>query len=160
VLPPAPYFFEEANMDGAPPIPAWFLSGLRDIDPGLVIYWNMFKSRFVIDRCINDAPHTHGIGCPRTHVMTVEDPEHGYMGPNDRILEKLRSQDAWTRYGGNDEAALLRQRAEHENAAAEWEAKRLEDARQTYRGRMLDDKAQLRHAIDLAKTFDIERVHK
>jgi len=147
------------SMD-APSIPEWFLVQLRSIDAGLVVYWNKFQNRFVIDRCINPAPHTHTAACERANVMICEDEEHGYMGPSDRILEKLRSMDAWTKYGSSGEPGLMRQRKERENAKAEWDRKAEEEARAIWRDGFRDDRVQVNRLVHLLQQHDVLRPNK
>ena len=131
------------------------MRGLRDIDAGLVIYWNRFKNRFVIDRCINPDPHTHDARCERANVLMVEDEEHGYMTPNDRVLDKIKAMDAWKNYG-----TLENQRRAREKAKAEHDAKVREDVRENYRLAMIDDKRQISQALDLIQRHDVLRPNK
>lgn len=140
------------SMD-APTIPESFMRGLHNIDPALVIYWNRFKNRFVIDRCTmqHDA---HTPFCERANVLIVETPEGIYMTPNEWILDKIKAMDAWTIYG-----TLENQRRTRENAKADWEAKRKEAAREAIRMAGLDNKKQLNAALDLIKRHDLARVH-
>ena len=145
---------------GAPAIPESFLEGLRGIDAGLCIYWNRFQHRFVIDRCINPAPHTHSITCARANVLICEDEEHGYMGPCDRILDRIRSMDAWTKYGDSGELGLMRQRKERENAKAEWDAKAKEEAKAVWRDGFRDDRVQVNKLVHLLQQHDILRPNK
>ena len=141
------------SMD-APTIPESFMRGMHNIDPGLVIYWNRFKRRFVIDRCQNNAPHTHNPGCERVNVTVVEDPEGGYMGPNDHTLDWFKSHDAWSKYG-----TLTNQRRTRENLKTDWDVKQKSDIREDYRNAALDNKAQLHQALHLIQQHDIGRIH-
>lgn len=146
------------SMD-APTIPEWFLTSLRAIDAGLVIYWNRHMNRFVIDRCINSVPHTHTPSCQRANVLICEDEEHGYMGPCDRILDKIKSMDAWTKYGDSGEIGLMRQRKERENAKADFDAKAAEDAKAIWRDGFKDDRCQINKLVHLLQQHDVARVH-
>jgi hypothetical protein len=127
---------------------------LRDTDPNLVIYWNPFKQRYMIDRVHRDSAGEH-----RHHVLTVEDPEGGFQNPGESHIQKIRALDAWSKFGGNDEAAMLRQRRERENAKAEYDARRQEEVKELWANAAKDDKAQLLKAYDLIKIHDMGRVH-
>lgn len=146
--------------ESAPEIPKWFLRQLREIDKGLVIYWNRFRGRFIIDRCIHANEHIGEctVSCERTNVMIVESQEGGYMPPNERVIEKIKSIDAWTKYGAG-EAGLMRQRKERENAKAEHDQKQIEDAKDNYKRAMLEDRAQINKARHLIQQHDLERIH-
>lgn len=140
-----------AQMDG-PSVPAYFMESLRHIDPQLTCYWNRFRNRFVIDRKTETGQ--------TTNVLIVEAPDGAFMMPNDRALDQLRSMDAWSNYGGNDEAALLRMRRKHEIAKEEHDAKILESSRENYKHGMLDDRAQINKALHLIQQHDVARPHK
>lgn len=142
------------SMD-APTIPEYFLRGLKDIDSGLVIYWNRFRNRFVVDRCTRAEPHTHGVSCERANVLIVEDDEKQFMMPCQWTLDKIKAMDAWTNYG-----TLENQRLARENAKADWDAKQKEKTKEEYRDAMLDDKRQLLRAIDLIQRHDVARPNK
>lgn len=136
-------------------IPDWFRRRLRDIDPALVVYFNPFRNFFCIDRCIKggDCLSTKHVECEKTNVMTFE-----HMG--EAALESLKSMDAWTKTGGNDEAALLKFRKAHEDAKAEYDSKARETSREDYRHGMLDDRVQINKALHLIQQHDVARVHK
>jgi hypothetical protein len=142
------------SMD-APSIPDYFMRGLREIDPCLVVYWNNFRKRFILDRCINPDPHTHNPSCERVNVTIVQDPEGGYMGPNDRTLDWIKAHDSWTIYG-----TLENQRRARENAKADFETKRVASAREGYKEAMLDDRVQINRALHLIQQHDVARPHK
>ncbi len=135
-------------------VSASFLQRLKDTDSGLVVYFNPFKGKFVIDRCTNPDIHTHGAACPRTHVMFIETPEGNFMEPNDRAIDKLRSMDAWQKFG-TAEKMLKAQ----ESAEAEYKETVREEAREGYKEAMLDDKRQIQQAIDLIKRHTMHEVH-
>lgn len=150
------------SMD-APTIPDSFLHRMHDIDPGLVIYWNRFRNRFVIDRCPHKPAHTAGAHCARVNVMIVDDGEGGYMGPCDRVLDKLKSMDSWTNFGGNgaeDLAVAERARRQREITKEEWEAKRKEQAREGYKEATRDNRVQINEVRHLIQQYDTARVHK
>ena len=132
---------------GAPSIPDFFLRGMRELDPALVCYWNPNLSRFVIDRKIERGE--------TTHVLVVQDPEGGYMTPNDRTLDWLKAHDAWMVYG-----SVENQRKARENAKAEFDAKRIEQAQRGYQEAVRDNRIQLNKAALLFDRHDISRVHQ
>lgn len=136
-------------------IPAWFRRRLRDIDRALVVYFNPFRGIFCIDRCVkgSDCLSSDHISCEKSNVMLFE-----HIG--EAAIEKLKSMDAWTNFGGNDEAALLRFRREHEIAKEEWDAKRREEAKQSYKDAQKDERLAVNHLKHLVEQHDIARVHK
>lgn len=140
------------SMD-APTIPETFMRGLRALDPALVIYWNRFKHRFVVDRCIL-GHDVHGPSCQRANVLIVETPEGLFMMPNDWTLDKIKAMDAWTNYG-----TLENQRRTRENAKADWDAKRHEATREAFKEAAIDNKSQINEALTLIKTHDLHHIH-
>lgn len=136
-------------------VPQWFRRRLRDIDAALVVYFNPFRGVFCIDRCVKgqDCLSRDHVECEKTNVMLFE-----HIG--EAALEKLKSTDAWTKFGGNDEAALLRMRREHEIAKEEFDAKAHEEARGNYRAGLLEDRAQVNKALHLIQQHDVARPHK
>lgn len=141
------------DVAGAPgKIPAWFAEQLGHLDAQLVIYWNPFRERFVIDRRTEDGQ--------TTNVLVVEDPEGGFMMPGDRALDKLRSMDAWSKFGGSDEAALQRFRREHELAKEEHDAKTAAEIQENWRLGLTDDRVQINKARHLIQQHDVARPHK
>ena len=136
-------------------IPAWFRRRLKDIDRALVVYFNPFRRVFCIDRCVkgSDCLSSDHVSCEKTNVMLFE-----HIGES--ALEKLKSMDAWTRFGGNDEAALQRSRRTHEIAKEDWEAKRREEARQSYRETQKDERLAVNKLKHLVEQHDIARMHK
>jgi hypothetical protein len=139
-------------------VPDWFRARLKDIDRALVVYFNPFQQQFCIDRCVkgSDCLLERHVPCEKTNVIMFP-----HMG--EAALEKLKSMDAWTKTGasgGNDEAALLRFRREHEIAKEEFDNKVREEARDGYRQGMLEDKPQILKALHLIQQHDVARPHK
>jgi hypothetical protein len=136
-------------------IPDWFRRRLRDIDRALVVYFNPFRRVFCIDRCVRgqDCLLSEHLPCEKTNVMLFE-----HIG--EAAIEKLKSMDAWTKFGGNDEAALLRFRREHEIAKEEFDAKRLAEAKKSYKDVQRDERLAVNHLKHLVEQHDIARVHK
>jgi hypothetical protein len=136
-------------------IPDWFRRRLRDIDHALVVYFNPFRRVFCIDRCVRgqECLLSEHLPCEKTNVMLFE-----HIG--EAAIEKLKSMDAWTKFGGNDEAALLRFRREHEIAKEEFDAKRLAEAKKSYKDVQRDERLAVNHLKHLVEQHDIARVHK
>ena len=136
-------------------VPDWFKRGLRNIDPALVCYYNRFQNHFCIDRCV------HGSDCPSSdHISCQKASVHVFEHMSESVLDKIRSMDAWTKYGDNGETGLMRQRKERENAKAEWDAKAAEDAKQVWRDGFRDDRVQINKLVHLLQQHDVARVHK
>jgi hypothetical protein len=142
------------SMD-SPTIPESFVRGLRDIDSGLVIYWNRFKNRFIVDRCIKPGQHTHDQTCERSNVLIVEDEQGMFMMPCDRILDRIKGMDAWTKYGSAE-----KQRKAREDAKAEWDQKNAAQIKENFRLACMDDKNQIQEALTLIQRHDVARPHK
>jgi len=135
-------------------VPDWFKRRLRDIDRALVCYYNPFKGEFCIDRCVkgSDCLSSDHVSCEKTNVLLFP-----HIG--EAVLDKLKGMDAWTKFGGNDEAALLRSRREHENAKAEHDEKVKASIAEDFKHATIDDKRQLQLAHHLIQQHDIARVH-
>lgn len=138
-------------------IPDWFRRRLKDIDRALVVYYNPLRSFFCIDRCVkgSDCLSEKHIECTKTNVLVFP-----HIGES--ALEKLKSMDAWTKtnaLGGDDEAALLKFRKEHEDAKAEYDANLREKAKQNWRDGLREDRVQLNKALHLIQQHDTARVH-
>lgn len=127
-------------------VPEWFRTRLRDTDPHLVVYFNPFRRRWVIDRKTEDGQ--------TTNVMICETDNGEPLDLSDNIIDRLRSIDAWSKHGSYE--------AYHQHnialAAADKE-KREAEIRENYRLAALDDKNQLQRAYDLIKTHDTARPH-
>lgn len=136
-------------------VPDWFKTRLRHIDPALVCYFNPFKRQFVIDRCIHgqDCLLSDHSFCQKTTVKLIPHITEG-------ALDDLKGMDAWTNFGGNDEAALLRFRRDHENKKAEWDAKQEEKGRELMRDGLREDRVQINKALALIQRHDVARPHK
>jgi hypothetical protein len=72
-----------------------FVKRMNNIDKYLLVYWNRFRSRWIIDRYNCETDHTHHPACPRTNVHVVQSDEGGYHPLNDRVLDYLRKGDMW-----------------------------------------------------------------
>lgn len=128
-------------------VPDWFLRLLKDTDPQLVVYFNPFKQRFMIDRQVP--------GQVNTNVMVVQAENGEYMPLTENTIERLRSIDAWRNYGSFE--AMHRH---HLQLEAEDAAKREAEIRENYRLAGLDDKIQLNRAHTLTQRHDTLRINQ
>ena len=128
-------------------VPSWFLSRLKDADPQLVVYFNPFKQRWMIDRQLP--------GKVNTNVMVVQAENGDFMELSDNTIDRLLSMDSWKKHGSYE--AFHRH-----NVQLEVEAKAKIDAeiRENYRLAALDDKIQLHRAYDLIQRHDTARVNQ
>lgn len=72
-----------------------FLKRIHSIDPKLIVYWNPFRGRWIIDRYTCNSDHRSHDACPRANVHVVQSDEGGYHPLNDRVLDYLRQGDMW-----------------------------------------------------------------
>lgn len=135
-------------------VPDWFKRRLRDIDTALVCYYNPFRMEFCIDRCIkgSDCLSSDHVACQKVNVMLFP-----HMG--EAALDKLKSMDSWTNFGGNDEAAIARSRRKHELEKEEWDAKQKAESLDMNRHAGLENRVQLNKALHLIQQHDTARVH-
>jgi hypothetical protein len=139
-------------------VPDWFSSQLRALDPNLIVYFNAFKKRWIIDRCtrggaMNAAAHEHTPECPKTNVIVVQD-EGQYMPLCDRVLDELRAMDSW-KFGTVEQYQL-----HNANVLAEDEAKREKHIDELYRDASKDNRRQLLKAYDLTQIHDTARINQ
>lgn len=128
-------------------VPDWFQTRLKDTDPSLVVYFNPFKERWMIDRKAENGQ--------TSNVMVCESDNGEYMPLTDNTIDRLRSMDAWAKHGSYE--AFHRHNIE---LAAADKAKRDAEIRENYRLASLDDKAQLHRAYDLVQRHDVARVNQ
>lgn len=128
-------------------VPDWFTRGLKDLDPSLVVYFNPFKERFVVDRKAENGQ--------TTNVMIVQSEEGEFLPLTDNILDRIKSMDAWKQYGSYE--AFHRHNI---SVAAADAAKRDAEIRENYRLNSLDNKRQLRQVYDLIQRHDVARVNQ
>lgn len=76
------------------PDPA-FVTRMTSLDRFLLVYWNKFRARWVIDRYTCETDHQHHPGCPRVNVHLVQGDNGEYHPLNDRVLDYLRKGDMW-----------------------------------------------------------------
>lgn len=136
-------------------VPEWFKRRLKDIDRALVVYYNPFRQQFCIDRCIkgSDCLSSDHISCEKSNVMLFP-----HVG--EAAIEQLKSMDAWTNFGGNDEHALARFHKKGIDEKEEYDAKQKEEARKGYREAMLDNRVQINKALHIIQQHDIARPNK
>lgn len=128
-------------------VPEWFLTRLKDTDPNLVVYFNPFKRRWMIDRKVE--------GQLSTNVMVCESDTGEPLPLSDNIIDRIRSMDAWKKHLSYE--AFHRHNIE---LAAADKAKREAEIRESYRLATLDDKRQLHKAYDLVQRHDVARVNQ
>lgn len=139
-------------------VPDYFSRGLRALDPNLIVYFNVRRQRWIIDRCTrgglhNAALHAHTPECPKTNVLVVQD-EGQYMPLCDAVLDELRGMDSWS-HKTADQFVL-----HHENALAADEAKRSAAIDTVFREASKDNRRQLLKAYDLTQIHDVHRVNQ
>lgn len=128
-------------------VPEWFKTRLKDTDPQLVVYFNPFKRRWIIDRRTEDGQ--------TTNVMVCESDTGEPLELSDNIIDRLRSMDAWKKHGTYE--AFHRHNI---NLAAADKEKREAEIRESYHHAALDDKSQLHKAFDLIQRHDVHRVNQ
>lgn len=120
------------TADQGPAVPNWFRERLRQYDSSLLVSWNRFRRRFVIEQCVEHYPdgkgeHTHV--CRRIYVLLAQDPEGCMMPLGERVLEMIRERDvAKVGYGPDEldrflaDANRVAKAAKEENEKAQDEA--------------------------------------
>lgn len=127
-------------------IPEWFKKLLFDTDPQLVCYWNPFKGCHMIDRKVE--------GEPNTNVLVCKADNGDALPLNENIIDRVRSLDAWKKFGSYEAF-----HAHNQNMEAEDAAKREAEIKENYRLASLDDKVQLNRAHTLIQRHDTLRPH-
>jgi len=139
----------------APNVPESFRESLRAYDPDLLVSWNPFKRRFVIEQCVRHyAPtseHTHV--CQRLYVCMAQDDDGTMIPLGDRVIEMVKAKDTRRAgYGPQDLARFLRnQREIIQKDREERERKMGEVIREGSR----DNRRQLRKALHLIQQHDL-----
>lgn len=132
-------------------IPPWFTTGLKGIDPSLIVYWNHLRGRWIIDRCTaagekHTANHTHSPECPTTNVKVVQDEAGDYMPLCQDVLDWFRANDRW-----NQTASTEQLITELRNKDEAYQAKLKQDRRDNTHHVTMDHKRQLlkmKHLMD------------
>jgi hypothetical protein len=87
---PASFYETQDSPDPA------FLKRMQNIDKNLIVYWNKFRGRWIIDRYTCDCL-SHSSACPRVNVKLVQTDDGDYHPLNDRVIDWLREADTWNR---------------------------------------------------------------
>jgi hypothetical protein len=124
--------------DDAREVPEWFKKRLRDIDTGLVCYYNRFHNKFCIDRVTKDATGEH-----QSNVMMIP-------AISERFLDELKGMDSWQKYG-----SLEAMRKSHEDAKAAHDAKFEADLKDDIHHAAMDNKRQLNEALTLMQRHNL-----
>jgi len=140
-------FYEPSEPDPA------FVKRLKAFDSALTVYWNRFRGRWVIDRCVHGAECSHSGHCERVNAMVVESPEKGYMPLNDRVFEELRKRDMW-RYSSPEQIGVL-QSNERDKQRADIE----KSIRDDFNSIIREDRVQLNRLRSILQTHDT-RINK
>src|ERR1700680_3046228 len=140
-------------------VPDWFSASLNDSDPNLIVYFNEYKNRWIIDRCTRDGvmasvAQPHDATCPRTNVIVVHD-EGKYMPLCDAVIDQIRAMDTWSTDG-----SLEKYKARNAAMEAAYQAKTDTEQRNLYIEAGLDNKRQLNQMLDLISIHDVARPHK
>ena len=128
-------------------IPKWFLARLKDADPALIVYFNPFQRRYVIDRVVP--------GQVNTNVMVVQAENGEYMDLSDNVIDRVLSMDAWREFGSYE--AFHRHNIQKE---VESQSKLEKQVKDSYHEAAVDDKIQLHRAYDLTQRHDTLRVNQ
>jgi hypothetical protein len=104
-------------------VPDWFRLQLRSVDPSLIVYFNPIRNRWVIDRCTlggmgHVSDHAHTAECPKTNVFWVQGEAGEYMPLCDAVISKLRSMDAWSKFGSWENMTRLAENKEADQKEA------------------------------------------
>jgi hypothetical protein len=129
-------------------VPEWFSTQLKDTDPNLIVYFNEFKNRWIIDRCSRDGvmfsiAHKHEPTCPRTNVLVVND-EGNYMPLCAAVIDTIRAMDTWSNDG-----SLEKYKARNSKMETDYQAQTDKEQRNLYIDAGMDNKRQIQQAIDL-----------
>jgi hypothetical protein len=129
-------------------VPEWFSTQLKDTDPNLIVYFNEFKNRWIIDRCSRDGvmfsiAHKHEPTCPRTNVLVVNDEGH-YMPLCSAVIDTIRAMDTWSNDG-----SLEKYKARNSKMETDYQAQTDKEQRNLYIDAGMDNKRQIQQAIDL-----------
>ena len=140
----------------APAVPEGFREKLRQYDPSLLVSWNTFRKRFVIEQCIQHlaptAEHTHI--CRRIYVLLVQDGEGCMMPLGEKVMEMIAARDTQKAgYGPNDLARFIadsrKKRREHYDAIDRHMNQTMHDATK-------DGRRQLLKAAHLIQQHSLE----
>lgn len=137
-------------------IPEWFTTGLRDIDPSLIVYFNHIRGRWIIDRCTaggekHTANHTHNAECPTTNVKVVQEDSGEYMPLCQQVLDWFRANDRWNQTLSTDQLIT-----ELRNKDEAYQEKLKADRRDNTRHATQSNKRQLLQMYHLIQQHNLE----
>lgn len=140
--------------------PEWFLKELKAIDWRLIVYFNHFRNRWIVDRCTRGitaedlrgtGQHEHNNECPRTNVLVVRGPNQEYHPLGTDVIEWFRKNDVGAQYKSADD--LIKELTAQD--VANREKMRL-DRKDNTRAWTMDHKRQLLRAYHLMQQHDLE----
>lgn len=142
--------------DSCRTVPDWFKQMLLDTDRNLIVYFNPFKGRWIVDRCTRTDMHdSHSITCPKTNVLVLEGENGDYYPLCEGAIDRIRSMDQWKEHGSYE--AFHRERINREIADL---AQREAAIKTSYKEAGLDNKRQLNDAFTLIQRHDTARVNQ
>lgn len=127
-------------------VPDWFTLLLKDVDNSLVVYFNPWKDRWVINRKAEDGSFHH--------ILMVEGDNSDYAPLNERVIAKLKEMDTWEKYGTVENFHLA-----NENILAEQNAKNDAKVDDTYDHCAKINRRQLNEAHTLMQRHDMSEIH-
>jgi hypothetical protein len=134
---------------------AVFLKKLKAFDSALVVYFNRFKGRWVIDRCVHGNACAHSGNCERVNAMIVQSPEGGYMPLGEHVFEELRKRDLWRQFDSAEHMGAVQS-----TQAEEQRDKIVADIRGDFNSMIREDRVQLNRFRHLIQTHDIGRPNR
>lgn len=140
----------------APAIPESFREMLRKYDPDLLISWNTFRKRFVIEQCVQHLSgrpeHTHI--CRRNYVVIVQDGEGSMVPLGEGVIQMIAERDNQRRgYGPQDLARFIRDRREERDSVTR---KGYDAGRDAIKHATRDGRRQLLKAAHLIQQHSLE----
>lgn len=134
---------------------ASFMKKLKAVDSALVVYFNRFKGRWVLDRCVHGNQCAHAGNCERVNAMIVQSPDGKYMPLGEHVFEELRKRDLWRQF---DSAEHMRDVQDKESD--EQRAQIAESIRGDFNSMIREDRVQLNRFRHLIQTHDIGRPNR
>lgn len=137
-------------------VPEWFATAMREIDPSLIVYFNVIRQRWILDRCtaageFHVANHQHTPECPRTNVKVIQGEGGEYMPLGTDVLDWLRAHDTWNQHSSKDQFVTILG-----NQDGDYQERLRAVRRANTRHATLDGKIQLRKAKNLIDQHDLE----
>lgn len=137
-------------------VPEWFTTGLKEIDPSLIVYFNHLRGRWTVDRCTvagekHVANHTHSAECPTTNVKVVQDEAGDYMPLCQDVLDWFRQNDRWEQTASTEQLLI-----ELRNKDEEYQARLKKNRRDNTRHATLSNKRQLLQMYHIFQQHSME----